>query len=51
VEKVIDLGDLRAKFEAFGWLVIRMNGNDIAISAKKCSWPKVASGKGNPSWY
>jgi transketolase len=26
-EKVLSLGNLRAKFEAFGWLVFEMNGN------------------------
>ncbi|HTX87632.1 MAG TPA: transketolase [Bacteroidales bacterium] len=29
VDKVLDLGDLHAKFESFGWKVIRMNGNDM----------------------
>lgn len=27
--KVMGLGDLRAKFESFGWLVMEMNGNDM----------------------
>ena len=48
VEKVIDMGDLKAKFEAFGWLVIRMNGNDIADISEKMLLAKVASGKGKP---
>ena len=48
VEKVIDMGDLKAKFEAFGWLVIRMNGNDIADIREKMLLAKVASGKGKP---
>jgi transketolase len=29
VDDVLSLGDLRAKFEAFGWLVLDMNGNDM----------------------
>jgi len=48
VEKVIDLGDLKAKFEAFGWLVIRMTGNDIADIREKMLLARVASGKEKP---
>jgi transketolase len=48
VEKVIVLGDLKAKFEAFGWLVIRMNGNDIADIREKMLLAKVACGKEKP---
>jgi transketolase len=48
VEKVMDLGDLKAKFEAFGWLVIRMNGNDIADIREKMLLAKVACGKEKP---
>jgi len=48
VEKVIDLGDLKAKFEGFGWVVIRMNGNDIADIREKMLLAKVASGKEKP---
>lgn len=29
-EKVLALGDLRAKWEAFGWDVLEMNGNDMS---------------------
>jgi transketolase len=28
-DKVMGLGDLRAKFESFGWLVLEMNGNEM----------------------
>jgi transketolase len=45
---VLDQGDLKAKFEAFGWLVIRMNGNDIADIREKMLLAKVACGKGKP---
>jgi transketolase len=48
VEKVIDMGDLKAKFDAFGWVVIKMNGNDIADIREKMLLAKVASGKGKP---
>jgi transketolase len=29
IDDVLPLGDLRAKFEAFGWFVLEMNGNDV----------------------
>jgi transketolase len=48
VEKVMDLGDLKAKFEAFGWVVIKMDGNDIADIREKMLLAKVACGKGKP---
>ena len=28
-DKVMGLGDLRAKFESFGWMVTEMDGNDM----------------------
>lgn len=34
VSKVSDLGDLSAKFEAFGWHVSRCDGNDMAAFAR-----------------
>jgi len=34
VSKTSDLGDLRAKFEAFGWHVLRCNGHDPARLAE-----------------
>lgn len=34
VETVSDLGDLEAKFRAFGWHVERCNGNDVSAFAK-----------------
>jgi transketolase len=33
VARVSDLGDLQAKFEAFGWHVARCDGNDVAAFA------------------
>ena len=30
MEDVLDLGDLKAKFVAFGWDVLEMQGNDVA---------------------
>lgn len=34
-DDVCSLGDLRTKFEAFGWDVVEMNGNDIADVSDK----------------
>ena len=41
VNEVLPLGDLRAKFEAFGWHLIEMYGNDmeeVVNSLKKAQW-------------
>ncbi len=47
--KVIDLGSLRAKFEAFGWQVIEQtNGNDMAAVVATLEQAKSETGKGNP---
>lgn len=45
---VLDLGNLRAKFEAFGWLVLEMNGNDVAEVEKTLLEAKSMCGKGKP---
>lgn len=47
-EKVLSLGNLRAKWEAFGWDVIEMNGNDIADILEKVGQAKSMTGKGKP---
>lgn len=47
-EKVLSLGNLRAKWEAFGWEVLEMNGNDIADILEKVSQAKNMTGKGKP---
>ena len=36
VADVSDLGDLEAKFTAFGWAVLRCDGNDVAAFAAAC---------------
>jgi len=41
VDTVISLGDLNAKFEAFGWMVFSMDGNNMAEvtdTLKKVQW-------------
>ncbi|MCX6306480.1 MAG: transketolase [Bacteroidetes bacterium] len=47
-EKVLPMGDLRAKFEAFGWNVLPMYGNDmeeVVDTLKKAQW---FTGQGQP---
>ena len=47
--KVLDLGDLKAKWEAFGWTVLEnKNGNDIEHVINCIEEAKEMSGKGKP---
>lgn len=45
---VLSLGDLHAKWEAFGWDVLEMKGNDMADVVKTLALAKSRSGKGKP---
>lgn len=47
-EDVMDLGDLKAKFEAFGWLVLEMDGNDVEDVEKVLGRARSMSGNGKP---
>jgi transketolase len=48
-EEVLSLGNLPAKFEAFGWDVIRCtNGNDMRTIVAALRKAKAAAGKGKP---
>ena len=48
-DKVLPLGDLRAKWEAFGWQVIDIEkGNDISAILKGLAEAKSLTGKGKP---
>ncbi|MBS1773458.1 MAG: transketolase [Bacteroidetes bacterium] len=48
-DKVMNLGSLRAKFEAFGWHVIELqDGNDMQAVVKTLEAAKGESGKGKP---
>ncbi len=48
-DKVLPLGNLRAKWEAFGWLVIDIEkGNDISAILKGLAEAKALIGKGKP---
>jgi transketolase len=46
--KVMDLGNLHAKFEAFGWTIIDMDGNDMDAVVAGLQMAKAATGKGKP---
>ncbi len=45
---VLDLGDLRAKWEAFGWIVLEMQGNDMADVVRGLAEAKLKTGNGKP---
>ncbi|WP_462351930.1 transketolase [Capnocytophaga leadbetteri] len=48
-DKVLPLGDLRTKWEAFGWQVIDIEkGNDISAILKGLAEAKALTGKGKP---
>lgn len=47
-ENVLSLGNLRAKWEAFGWDVLEMNGNDIQDVVRALELAKSKTGKGKP---
>ncbi len=48
-KKVLDLGDLKQKFEAFGWLVLHVpNGNDMDEVVAGLQKAKTMLGKGQP---
>jgi transketolase len=48
VDEVMPLGDLKAKWEAFGWQVLEMNGNVIKEVLETLAKAKSRCGKGKP---
>ncbi|MBP6697709.1 MAG: transketolase [Flavobacteriales bacterium] len=48
VDDVMPLGDLRAKWLAFGWDVLEMNGNDLEEVLRTLEQAKGRTGKGRP---
>lgn len=48
VDEVLPLGDLKAKWIAFGWEVLEMNGNDMQDILRTMAEAKSRSGKGRP---
>ncbi|PRY08916.1 transketolase [Pontibacter ummariensis] len=47
-DEVMDLGNLRAKYEAFGWHVLEAEGNDFEKLLSAFEEAKAATGKGKP---
>ncbi|MCH5717239.1 transketolase [Niabella hibiscisoli] len=47
-EKVLNMGNLHEKFEAFGWHVLEMQGNDMDDVVAVLDKAKAASGQGKP---
>ncbi len=47
-DDVLPLGDLKAKFEAFGWTVLEINGNNIKEVVDNMHHAKKLSNEGNP---
>ncbi|MFC0516211.1 transketolase [Mucilaginibacter angelicae] len=47
-KQVLSLGDLRAKWEAFGWDVLDMKGNDMADVVRVLEEAKSRTGNGKP---
>ena len=48
VDEILTLGDLKAKWEAFGWKVLEMNGNNMEDVLKVISEAQKETGKGKP---
>jgi transketolase len=46
--KVMSLGDIKAKFEAFGWITMEMDGNDIDAVVEGLNKAKSLTGNGKP---
>lgn len=46
--KVMNLGDLKAKFDAFGWTTLEMNGNDMDEVLTTLDKAKSLTGQGKP---
>ena len=46
--KVLDLGNIKEKFEAFGWYVLEMNGNDMDEVVATLETAVSMTGKGKP---
>ncbi len=47
-EQVLSLGNLKAKWEAFGWDVLEMNGNDMTDVIRVLNLAKTKTSKGRP---
>ena len=47
-DEVMNLGDMRAKYEAFGWKVIELNGNDMQQVVYALNEARKGAGQGQP---
>ena len=43
-EEVMDLGDVREKFEAFGWEAVEIDGHDMTAVVESLEWSRTPSG-------
>lgn len=48
VDEIMNLGNLKAKWESFGWIVLKMNGNDMEDVIKTIEFAKTQTGKKQP---
>jgi len=48
-KKVMDLGDLNAKFQSFGWQTLQLNGNEMEEVVATLKHAKTLTGKGKPT--
>jgi transketolase len=47
-EKVLNLGNIREKFDVFGWTTLEMNGNEMDEVVSTLEKAKTLTGKGKP---
>jgi len=47
-KKVMDLGNIRQKFDVFGWTTLEMNGNDMDEVVATLERAKTLTGQGKP---
>ena len=47
-KQVMSLGDLEAKWRAFGWIVLLLDGNNLAEVLERLEQAKALTGKGQP---
>ena len=47
-DEVMDLGDLRAKYEAFGWYVFEMSGNNMQAVVNTLKFARANTHQGRP---
>jgi transketolase len=49
--EVMNLGNIRQKFETFGWVTLEMNGNDMDEVIATLTKAKELTRNGPPCWY